>query len=230
MTHRDRVADFIRRFPGRDDDEISSALNIKPRQTINQICRALEKAGAIERRSNTAGKLGNFPLAVRSSFAGATVRKPSANSAPVSDQDVTGDWFWEGNVTDALAKYLRSEGWAVVSQADTRSRERGVDLHVAKDGREMVIEVKGYPSSSYRDPARAGQPKATAPSSQAQQWYSHALLKVLRLQTSHPACVAAMAFPDFPRFRSLFRETKKGLARLGIVVFFVSQSGSVETG
>lgn len=77
------------------------------------------------------------------------------------------EWYWEGNVVDAIA-----------SIADTRSRERGPDIHAILDGKELFIEAKGYPSKHYSDPNRAGQTKPTQPTLQAQHWYSHALLKV----------------------------------------------------
>lgn len=59
-THADRILDFVRRFPGRDDDEIAKALGIQPRQTVNLNCRRLEQRGYIERRPGSTGKVGNF--------------------------------------------------------------------------------------------------------------------------------------------------------------------------
>jgi hypothetical protein len=89
------------------------------------------------------------------------------------------------------------------------------------------VEAKGYPSKSYRDPNRASENKPTNPTNQAHQWYDHALLKVLRLQTAHPEARVALAFPDFPRYRALFGETKLGLAKLGLAVLFVDAEGQV---
>lgn len=83
-THREQILDFILRFPGRDDDEISSALQIKPRQTVNMICRELAETGAIERLTGPRGKLANYPRAVESG------RKPQikTEAASRSEQDV----------------------------------------------------------------------------------------------------------------------------------------------
>src|ERR1700729_2968554 len=111
--------------------------------------------------------------------------------------DVTADWYWEGNVVEALAIFLIGSGWEIVSKADTHSKERGVDIHARKGGRTLLVEAKGFPSASYRDPRRAGEHKPTNPTNQAQQWYSHALLKVMRLQAKHPDALVALAFPDF---------------------------------
>lgn len=101
--------------------------------------------------------------------------------------DVTADWFWEGNVVEAIARFLADEGWTIVGKADTHSKERGVDIQATRSGRTLLVEAKGYPAKTYRDPRRAGEIKPTNPTNQAQQWYSHALLKVMRLQNKHPA-------------------------------------------
>ena len=124
--------------------------------------------------------------------------------------DAPADWFWEGNVVAAIARFLEQSGWAIVSAADTMSKERGVDIHATKDGTSLLVEAKGFPSKNYRDPRRAGQQKPTNPTSQAQHWYSHALLKAMRLQTKHPDAIVALGFPDFPRYRALFEETRGG--------------------
>jgi hypothetical protein len=144
------------------------------------------------------------------------------------DNPTTADWFWEGNIVEALARQFLPLGWSVVSQADTHSRARGTDLHLRREGRDLLIEVKGYPSSSYRDPAKAGLKKPTSPTLQAQHWYSHALLKALRMQTAQPDAIIAIGLPDFPRYRTLFGETRIGLERLGVAVCWVAESGTVE--
>lgn len=119
MDNRNRIVDFIVCFPGRDDDEISKALQITPRQTVNQICRALAKAGLLERRSNATGKLANYPLGT------IPVQSPLSKVAkPTRSPDATADWFWEGNVTTTVASFLREQGWAIISQADT-SKKKG---------------------------------------------------------------------------------------------------------
>jgi hypothetical protein len=87
-----------------------------------------------------------------------------------SSEDATAAWYWEGNVVDALAHYLKSCGWNVLSKADTQLRERGVDLRANNGDRLLLVEAKGFPSKIYRDPRRIGEQKPTNPNSQAQQW------------------------------------------------------------
>lgn len=225
MSNRQRVIDFISRFPGKDDDEISSSLSITPRQAINAICRSLAKDGAILRIRGASGKLVNY-----TNDSTPTATPPSVKQVTrVPDHAIsTTEWFWEGNVSDTIESFLRQRGWSVVSKADTRSRARGVDLHVKQQNREILIEVKGYPSNSYRDPSRAGELKPTQPTLQAQHWFAGALLKALRMQYDHPQATVALGFPDFPRYRALFRETETALEKLGIVVLFANEKGGVE--
>lgn len=143
-------------------------------------------------------------------------------------RDAPADWYWEGNVVEALARYLEGAGWIVTGKADTRTRERGVDITANKVGRTLLVEVKGYPTIGYRDPRRAGERKPTNPTLQAQHWYSHAVLKAMRLQTEHPEAVVAIGLPDFPRYRTLVDETRQGLERLRVALLVVRETGEVE--
>jgi hypothetical protein len=143
-------------------------------------------------------------------------------------EDVVSDWFYEGRVVEALVAHLRREGWAIGYVPAAESKERGVDVTAERAGELLLIEAKGYPSTFYRDAARRGEKKPTNPTNQAQQWYSHALLKALRLQTKHPRATVAMAFPSFPRYRTLYAETAPRLRLLSVPVFFVHESGTVE--
>ncbi len=89
-------------------------------------------------------------------------------------------------------------------------------------------EPRGAPGN-YRDPRRAGEVKPTNPTNQAQQWYSDALLKVMRLQTKHPEAVVVLGLPEFPRYRALFEETRGGLAKLGVAMLTVRADGTITT-
>lgn len=57
-SHRDRISEAIR-ISSRplDDDRLAARTGISPRQRINQICRELEHAGLVRRRSGSAGKI-----------------------------------------------------------------------------------------------------------------------------------------------------------------------------
>jgi hypothetical protein len=56
-TMQERILDALRRSNRPlDDDELAGQLNVSPRQTINQACRRLQKAGRLERFQGPDGK------------------------------------------------------------------------------------------------------------------------------------------------------------------------------
>jgi hypothetical protein len=88
-SHRERVAAVIRiSSQPLDDDQIAARTGISPRQTVNQICRALEHAGMVRRRSGPDGKIINEWLGDQDREAGST---PAAASAPVHQEGAPAD-------------------------------------------------------------------------------------------------------------------------------------------
>jgi hypothetical protein len=59
-SRSDRIIEAIR-ISSRplDDDQLADQTGISPRQSVNQICRELERAGMVRRRSGPAGKIVN---------------------------------------------------------------------------------------------------------------------------------------------------------------------------
>lgn len=126
-----------------------------------------------------------------------------------------------------LATHLESEGWTIRAAADTASKQHGLDLLLERDGRTLAIEVKGYPSEKYADPRRAHETKRTNPRNQCEKWFSQALFKAMRLRSSMAQAEIAVAFPDFPRYQALLRETEDSIRRLGVGVYLVEESSDV---
>jgi len=149
-------------------------------------------------------------------------------SPVVGHGDVPSDWYWEGHVQTVMVSYLRREGWTVTAESNTAIRARGDDIAATRDGRQLVVEVKGYPSVGYRDPRRDGEVKRTNPALQAKHWFADALLKLVRIRGTRSQWAAAMAFPEAPRYRSLIEETREPLRKLGIGLFIVFADGQVE--
>jgi hypothetical protein len=133
----------------------------------------------------------------------------------------------EADVQARLVSYLAKIGWQIQRVADTASRETGIDVLATKDDRTLAVEVKGYPGTRYADPRRANEVKPTNPSSQARQWYSHALLKALLTRDEHSEYEIAIGLPDATTYRSLYRRTAQSLKLLDIRVLFVSPDGKV---
>lgn len=72
-----------------DDDQISERAGISPRQSVNQICRALERAGIVRRRIGPDGKIINEWLGDQGQE-----REPEGTSRPaaiVAGKGIVGD-------------------------------------------------------------------------------------------------------------------------------------------
>ena len=58
--HRDLVIELLRQAARPlDDDQLAKHAGITPRQTVNQICRSLERAGVLRRYTGAEGKIVN---------------------------------------------------------------------------------------------------------------------------------------------------------------------------
>ena len=147
----------------------------------------------------------------------------SAAATPARD----GDWHTEARVQEMLIKYLDREGWEIVRSADTARRERGVDIEATRGIETVAIEVKGFPGRNYADPRRAGERKRTQPSTQAKGWYGRAILAAMIVRTQKPAVRAVIAFPDFPRYRELYRQTAGQLQKCDIELWWITREGNV---
>lgn len=222
MTIADDVLALVRTHPdGLTDAQIARQLG-KLHQQVNKRCRHLAETGVIV-RDRRAGVIVNRPVD------GAEVPRSRAATTPAPKGFAMDDPRWEGNVQAALVRHLVEHGWSVVSVADTASQQRGVDVVAERAGRRMLIEVKGWPSTTYVRGDRAGQPKPTAPTVQAKHWFAEVLLAVLRLRERHPDCAIAIALPDMPRYRTLLSEVRAALTELVIIVLLVQDGGVVIT-
>lgn len=138
------------------------------------------------------------------------------------------EWFWEGNVQATIVRHLATEGWDIRRVADTASRERGVDIEAVLDGTQLLVEVKGYPSTTYASGERAGETKRTSAPLQARAYFSHALLAGVLLRADHDMARVALAFPDNETYLTLARRSAPTLASARIEVWLVNAGGSVE--
>lgn len=148
--------------------------------------------------------------------------RPEVGPAPPVEE-----WHTEANVQASLVTALAADGWRILSVANTATKEHGIDVIASRDGQTVGVEVKGFPSRNYADPARAGEVKRTAPSTQAAHWYSQAVLAAMRLRGKEPAWRAVIALPGFPRYRDLYAETTESLAAAQIEVWWVNETGTV---
>jgi len=178
-----------------------------------------EVAGDVERRTE--------PPTVRRAVTPSTAEAPRGDRVEEKPADPSGEWHTEANVQASLVTALAADGWRILSVANTATKEHGIDVIASRDGQTVGVEVKGYPSRGYADPARAGEVKRTSPSTQAGHWYSQAVLAAMRLRSKGPDWRSVIALPDFPRYRDLHTETAGSLAAAQIEVWWVDQAGAV---
>lgn len=140
----------------------------------------------------------------------------------------TDEWFWEGNVQQAMTRYLRAQGWTVEHSTDTARGEHGPDIVARRHGELLLVEVKGYPSVRYVKGTKAGLPKPTKPTLQAKHWFAEALTSTILRRSHNSEAQFALAFPDLARYRTLIEESGWALRRPEISVYLVGEDGAVE--
>ncbi|MBF4765005.1 hypothetical protein ISU07_17880 [Nocardioides islandensis] len=138
------------------------------------------------------------------------------------------EWHTDANIQSALVTALAVDGWRIVSVANTATKEHGIDVIADHEGQTVGIEVKGFPSRQYADPARRIETKRTNPSTQAAHWYAQAVLAAMRLRGKEPTWRSVIALPDFRRYRDLHAETVGSLSAAQIDVWWVNQVGEVD--
>lgn len=152
----------------------------------------------------------------------------SSEAESMGTTQAAGEWHTEADVQALLVTALAADGWRILSVANTATKEHGIDVIAARDGQTVGIEVKGFPSRAYANPARAGEQKRTSPSTQAGHWYSQAVLAAMRLRGKEPSWRSVIALPDFPRYRDLHSETAGSLAAAEIEVWWIDQKGALQ--
>jgi hypothetical protein len=149
----------------------------------------------------------------------------SGSQSPPPAEDMS--WTWEGAVQASVVAWLRHTGWIVGQQADTKSRQHGIDILASGALGRLAVEVKGYPQATYAKGERAGQPRRWHPASQARTYFGNALHTALVMRDSLPEAQVALAFPAVPGFVGLLEQVRDSIAELGIRVFLVMPDGSV---
>jgi hypothetical protein len=133
-SHRDRVMAAIRiSSQPLDDDQLAARTGISPRQSVNQVCQALERAGMVRRRPGPDGKIVNEWL-------GEPSREP-ASTPSLAGMAVSG--------TGAPARPAATS--AGVAPAGDSAEQRGaervmLDLLGAQLGRELNPATITVPS------------------------------------------------------------------------------------
>lgn len=137
------------------------------------------------------------------------------------------EWLWEGRIQAAVVKWLTGRGWEIEREANTKSKEQGVDIVAVKGARRLVVEVKGYPQTTYRIEAKRGELKKYHAGSQSRTYFAGALMSVLYMRDSMAGTEVALALPSVPSYLQMVQRTLRSLGELGIGVYFAAEDGTV---
>jgi Holliday junction resolvase-like predicted endonuclease len=220
-------------------DEIERVLTLNGGgpMSAGAIARTVDARGRYRKRDGSSlapeqihARVSKYPDRFERTAAGIRLREGAAppEHAVAIRTDPKAPWYWEGNVQATVARFLAARGWTIEAAGDAASRQRGIDLVATKANRRLAVEVKGYPGTVYARGAKAGQPKPTAPTTQARHWFAQALLTAVVTAGGQERLEVGIAFPTMPRFRDLITRSEWALRRLGIRVFLADESGRVE--
>jgi hypothetical protein len=148
----------------------------------------------------------------------------AVESTPTAHDD---EWFWEGNVQASVVSHLATTGWRIRRVANTSAGEHGVDIEADRQGERLVIEVKGYPGTTYARGERKGAAKTTPAAAQARAYFSNALLSGVLMRTDVTDARVVLAFPDVPTYANLGRRASAPLTAAGIEVWLVARDGVI---
>ena len=154
---------------------------------------------------------------------------PMSTIPPWPPVAVERTWPWEGVVQSVFVAALRVVGWTIQAEANTATKERGVDVLAIRGDRSLGAEVKGLPSVGYADPRRTGERKPTRPSTQAGHLFAAALLAAMRLHENVPAKESLMVLPAEDCYRSIAASTRTARDGVGVQVVLVNADGSLES-
>ncbi|MBD3181424.1 hypothetical protein GF312_03975 [Candidatus Poribacteria bacterium] len=137
------------------------------------------------------------------------------------------EWFEKTNVSLKIKDYLVNGGYTI-TKFNVAKTEKGHDIEAKKDGKKLIIEVKGFPSDKYVRGRNKGKKKPTNPRLQAKHWIAEALFSLIQAKNKKPDAIIAFAFPKFDRYTNLVNSIRDIMKILDLRCFFVSKNGNVE--
>lgn len=93
-------------------------------------------------------------------------------------------------------------------------KERGHDIESIKDGKKVIMEVKGYSSDKYVSGPKKGKKKRTDPKLQAKHWFGEALLSLLIAKSKNPSYKIAVGLTKFRVYEKLLEDISLVMGKL----------------
>ena len=145
--------------------------------------------------------------------------------------DHTTDWFYEGNVSKTIVSHLRNANYNITKDNSDKIRARGEDIIATKNGVDLIVEVKGYPTEFHTKGKDKGKKKGTDPKLQAKHWFSEVIFCTMTNYTKHRGrkIELGLGLPNNERYHELVKKVKPFFIdkKLDIKIFFVDKLGKV---
>lgn len=131
MTFEDDVIQLLS-VTGPLNDEITARLGVSRRQTVNQLCRRLERRRILIRQRGSQGKILN------------RLSGQPLEAALTETADAPAALLSEDEVKHAIKAHLESRGYHVEVKW---GRERGIDIEASGPAGRLLLEAKGEVAS-----------------------------------------------------------------------------------
>lgn len=151
----------------------------------------------------------------------------------LSDYTHKNDWYYEGNISNAIVRYLKSLDYKIIQNNSDNPNARGVDIiAISGKGKKELIEVKGYPTLYYVNGPNKGKAKKAKPQQQATHWFAGVLLTTLfnyEMHHDNPDCVYCIGLPYYDKYLELISAVEPFFKNFKIIlkVYFVGSDGTV---
>jgi hypothetical protein len=201
MTLAKQIVELLEQSPGLSDRQIADMLFGvgKPQQSVNIMCRNLEKHGILIRQNNHGNRIGNYLTGKEI----AVSQNQTSNNKAVDEE-----YLSEDAIKEILESWLVAQGWNVKV---AWGHVHGIDVEAIKDNSRWVIEAKGQGSLN---PMRVN--------------YFLGILGETLQRMEDPNAKYSIALPDIQQFRNLWRRLPfLAKSRTGITAIFVEKNGNV---
>lgn len=137
------------------------------------------------------------------------------------------DWFHESNVQALVKNHLKHEFGTPTKEANCLKLKKGPDLLFSKNGIDLQIEIKGYPSDKYVRGEKFGEKKKTSPKTQAKHWFAQVLRDVIIAKGKNQKLEIAIGLPKYEVYETLWKYSLWATKKLCLKCYWVSEKGSV---
>ena len=137
------------------------------------------------------------------------------------------EWFEEQNISKVIRNYLDTNNYHIIKYNENK-RARGYDIIAEKDGRKLIVEVKGFPSDKYVRGPKKGQKKPTSPNLQAKHWFSEALLSLIIAKSENPEISISLGLPNIAKYKELLSKIEYFRQKFDLKCYLVDSNQIVE--